>query len=55
MCIIKVMIRVYRTEGVKSCAYKLYKLCLQVIIFQNWKVAGKNFFLEMKKQPLPGI
>ena len=35
MCIIKVIIRVYLIEGVKSFAYKLYKLCLQAIIFQK--------------------
>ena len=54
MCIIKIIIRVYLIEGVKSFAYKLYKLCLQAIIFQKWKGVG-IFFLEMEKQPLSGI
>jgi len=44
MCIIKVIIRVYLIEGVKSFAYKLYKLCLQAIIFQKWKGVGIFFF-----------
>ena len=44
MCIIKVIIRVYLIEGVKSFAYKLYKLCLQAIIFQKWKGVGNFFF-----------
>ena len=43
MCIIKVIIRVYLIEGVKSFAYKLYKLCLQAILFQKWK-GVENFF-----------
>ena len=53
MCIIKVIIRVYLIEGVKSFAYKLYKLCLQAIIFQKWKGVG-NFFSRNGKTTIVG-
>ena len=53
MCIIKVIIRVYLIEGVKSFAYKLYKLCLQAIIFQKCKGVG-NFFSRNGKTTIVG-
>ena len=53
MCIIKVIIRVYLIEGVKSFAYKLYKLCLQAIIFQKWKGVG-IFFSRNGKTTIVG-